>query len=230
MYKYIANILPVTAPVWQRGIMEEDFGVPITSVDWYVGAIEKSEHQRISKVSHSLPPGVRVTAIKQGQNLSEMLANGEIDAIFSAGRPSSLDTSPNVKRLFDNFKEVEAEYYKRTKIFPIMHVIALKRSTYEANPWVAKTLTKAFSQALDMAYEPLRERSALRYILPWLEDHVEETERLMGNDPKWWKDGFEENKHVIDKFLEYHHKQGLSKRRLKAEEIFAPSALETFVL
>jgi 4,5-dihydroxyphthalate decarboxylase len=210
--------------------MEEDFGVPITSVDWYVGAIEKSEYPRISKISHSLPPGVQVTAIKQGQNLSEMLANGEIDAIFSASRPSSMDNSPNVKRLFDNFKDVEAEYYKRTKIFPIMHVIALRRSIYDANPWVAKTLTNMFRKALDMAYEPLRERSALRYMLPWLEDHVEETQALMGDDPKWWKDGFLENKHVIDKFLEYHHKQGLSKRRFTAEEIFARPALETFVL
>jgi 4,5-dihydroxyphthalate decarboxylase len=227
---YPTNTSQVTAPVWQRGIMEDEFGVPITSVDWYVGAIEKSEHTRISKISHSLPPGVKVTAIKQGQNLSEMLANGEIDAIFSASKPSSLDSSPNVKRLFDNFKEVEAEYYKRTNIFPIMHVVALKRSIYEANPWIAKTLTKTFSQALEMAYEPLRERSALRYMLPWLEDHVEETQKLMGDDPKWWKDGFEENKHVIDKFLEYHHKQGLSKRRFKAEEIFAAPALETFVL
>ena len=210
--------------------MEEDFGVPITSVDWYVGAIEKSEHQRISKISHSLPLGVRVTAIKQGQNLSEMLAHGEIDAIFSASTPSSLNTSPNVKRLFDNFKEVEAEYYNRTNIFPIMHVVVLQRGVYKANPWVAKTLTKAFEQALDMAYEPLRERSALRYMLPWLEDHVNETQALMGNDPKWWMDGFLKNQHVIDKFLEYHHKQGLSKRRFTAKEIFAPSALETFVL
>lgn len=210
--------------------MEEDFSVPISSVEFYTGAIEPSEHTRISKIAHTLPPDVKVTAIKQGQNLSEMLANGEIDAIFSASRPSSLDTSPNVGRLFPNFKQVEADYYKRTGIFPIMHVVALKRSVYEANPWIAKTLTKAFAQALDMAYEPLRERSALRYMLPWLEDHVEETQRLMGGEAKWWKDGFVENKHVIDKFLDYHHRQGLSTRRFKAEEIFTPNALETFVL
>jgi 4,5-dihydroxyphthalate decarboxylase len=114
--------------------MEDEFGVTVTSVDWYVGAIEKSEHQRISKVSHSLPPGVRVIPIKQGQNLFEMLANGEIHAIFSPNRPSTLDTSPNVKRLFDNFKEVEADYFKRISIISIMHVVALKRSVYESNP------------------------------------------------------------------------------------------------
>lgn len=110
-----------------------------------------------------------------------------------------------------------------------MHVVALKRTVYEANPWIAKTLTKAFAQSLEMAYEPLQERSALRYMLPWLEDHVKETQELMG-DMKWWKDGFTENRHVIEKFLDYHFQQGLSKRKFNPEEIFAPNALETFVL
>jgi 4,5-dihydroxyphthalate decarboxylase len=221
----------VTAAVWQRGILEEYYGVPMSSVQFFVGAIEKSDHERISKVPHSLPADITVVAIKHGQNLSDMLANGEIDAIFSASRPSSFDTQPDkVGRLFPNFKQVEAEYYQQTKIFPIMHVVALKRSVYEANPWIAKTLTKAFAQALEMGYEPLQERSALRYMLPWLEEHVEETQRLMGGDPRYWKDGFAENRHVIEKFLEYHHRQGLSKRRLSPEEIFAPNALESFVL
>lgn len=221
----------MTAAVWQRGILEDDFGVPLSSVQFYVGAIEASETERISKVPHSLPPDIKVTAIKQGQNLSAMLATGEIDAIFSASKPPSFDTSPDdVGYLFPDFKQVEADYYEKTQIFPIMHVVALKRSVHDANPWVAKTLTKAFAEALNLAYEPLRERSALRYMLPWLEDHVNETTRLMGGNERWWQDGFKENRHVIDKFLEYHHRQGLSKRRLTPEEVFAPSTLETFVM
>ncbi|KAL1855591.1 hypothetical protein Plec18167_004071 [Paecilomyces lecythidis] len=221
----------MTAPVWQRGILEEYYGVPMTSLQFFVGAIEKSDHERISKVPHSLPPGINVQAIKQGQNLSEMLANGELDAIFSASQPSTFYTEPDkIKRLFPNFKEVESKYYRDTKIFPIMHVVAIKCSMYRDNPWIAKSLQKAFARALEMAYAPLYERSALRYMLPWLEDHVEETQRNFGGDSHWWKDGFEENKHVIDKFLEYHYQQGLSKRRFKPEEIFAPNTLETFVL
>jgi len=220
----------MTAAVWQRGIMEEDFHVPSTSVKFFTGAIEPSEKPRISKISHSPPPGVSITPISQGQNLSQMLADGELDAIFSATKPSSFTTHPDtVKRLFPNFKEVEAEYFARTGIFPIMHVIALKRSVYEANPWIAKTLTKAFAQSLELGYEPLRERAALRYMLPWLEEHVEEAERLMGSS-RWWRDGFEENRHVIEKFLEYSFDQGLAKRRFKAEELFAAPALENFVL
>ena len=208
--------------------MEEDYGIAMDSVEFFTGAIEPSATERKAKLAHSLPANVRVTPISAGENLSQMLADGEIDAMFSATSPSSYKTSANVIRLFTNFKEVEAEYYQRTKIFPIMHVVALKRSVYNANPWIAKTLTKAFARSLDMAYEPLYERGALRYMLPWLEEHVEETAKHIGD--RWWQDGFEENKHVLDKFLEYHHRQGLSKRRLQPEELFAPNALETFVL
>jgi 4,5-dihydroxyphthalate decarboxylase len=209
--------------------MEDDFGVPCTSVQFFTGAIEASATERKSKVHHGLPEGVSVTSIQPGQNLSQMLAEGELDAIFSATKPSSFDTSDNVTYLFPNFKEVEAEYYKRTGIFPIMHVIALKRSVYQQHPWVAKTLTKAFDKALEIGYEALSERAALRYMLPWLEDHVRETQSLMG-EAKWWKDGFEANRHVLDKFLEYSHKQGLAKKRFKPEELFAPNTLESFVL
>jgi 4,5-dihydroxyphthalate decarboxylase len=178
------------------------------------------------KVSHSLPPDVKVTAIQPGQNLSQMLADGYIDAIFSATKPPSFDTSPHVTRLFLDFKKVESEYFKRTGSFPIMHVVALKRSVYDANPWIAKTLTKAFAKPLDMAYEPLQERAALRYMLLWLEEHVDETKELIGG----WKDGFKENRHVLEKFLEYSFKQALARWKFRPEELFAPSSLESFVL
>lgn len=209
--------------------MEEDFDVPSTSVNFFTGALEKSTEERRSKIPHSLPVGVSVEAIKAGQNLSQMLAEGELDAIFTATKPSSFDTSEHVTYLFPNFKEVEARYYKRTGIFPIMHVIALKRSVYNAHPWVAKTLTKAFQQALDIAYDAMTERAALRYMLPWLEDHVRETQALMG-EQKWWQDGFAPNRPVLDKFLEYSYRQGLAKRKFEPEELFAPNTLESFVV
>ena len=209
--------------------MEDEFGVPITSVEFYTGAIEHSAEERRSKIPHSLPEGVSVTAINPGQNLSAMLADGELDAIFSATKPSSFDTCEHVTYLFPNFKQVEADYYQRTRIFPIMHVIALKRSVYKANPWVAKTLTKAFQEASNIAYDAMKERAALRYMLPWLEDHVRETQALMG-EQMWWQDGFAPNRHVLDKFLTYSYKQGLASRKFNPEELFAPSTLETYVL
>lgn len=222
-------MLLVTAAVWQRGIMEEEFGVPISSVHFYVGNIEPSQEQRRNKVVHSVPAGTSITAIQPGQNLSQMLADGELDALFTATKPSSFDTCDHVTYLFPDFERVEAEYYQRTKILPIMHVVALKREVYDANPWVAKTLQKAFARSLDIAYEAILERGALRYILPWLELHVERTKALMGQE-RWWQDGFAENKHVLDKFLEYSFQQGLAKRRFTPEELFAPNTLESFVV
>lgn len=209
--------------------MEEEFGVPIEEVQFFTGAIEPSDTERKSKIPHTLPLRVQVQQIKAGQNLSQMLERGEIDAIFSATKPSCVDRSTHCTYLFPDFKTVEAEYYARTKIFPIMHVIAIKRSVYEANPWIARTLQKAFGEALKIGYEALRERAALRYMLPWLEEHVRETETLLGAT-EFWKDGFEENKHVIDKFLDYSHRQGLAKRRFQAHELFAPNTLESFVV
>ncbi|EXJ70635.1 uncharacterized protein A1O5_06706 [Cladophialophora psammophila CBS 110553] len=218
----------MTAAVWQRGIMAEEFGVPITEVHFVTGAIEPSVNERKSKVPHSLPPGVKVESIKPGQNLSQMLEDGEIDAIFSASKPSSVDRCSHCTYLFEDFKTAEADYYKRTKIFPIMHVIAIKRAIYDANPWIARTLQKAFAKSLDMAKEALEERSALRYMLPFLEDHMRETKRIMGEEG--WRDGFHENKHVIEKFLQYSYDQGLAAGLYKAEDLFAPNTLEQFVL
>ena len=209
--------------------MEEEFGVPITEVDFFSGAMEPSSEERKSKVAHSLPPGVRVTAIKPGQNLSQMLEDGEVDAIFSASKPSSVDRCEHCTYLFEDFQRVEADYYRRTRIFPIMHVVAIKRSVYEANPWIARSLQKAFAQSMQVAEDALEDRSALRYMLPWLESHVHETKSLMGEE-KYWQDGFAQNQHVIKKFLEYSYNQGLATRQFKPEELFAPNTLEAFVL
>ncbi|KAF3397152.1 4,5-dihydroxyphthalate decarboxylase [Talaromyces pinophilus] len=208
--------------------MEEDFGVSTTDVEFFTGALEPSETERKSKVPHTLPAGVKVTAIRQGQNLSQMLEEGALDAIFSASCPSSVGRSSQCTHLFPDFKAVEADYFRRTRILPIMHVIAIKRTVYNANPWIARELQKAFAKSKELAQEALAERAALRYMLPWLEEHVKETRAIMGED--WWKDGFKENKHVIEKFLFYSYSQGLAKQHYKAEELFAPGTLEAFVI
>lgn len=136
-------------------------------------------------------------------------------------------------------------YYKDTGIFPIMyfllnifnlyqlingnrHVIVIKRSLATKYPWLARSLTKAFESSLNVAYEAIEERGALRYMLPWLQDHVEETRQVMGE--RWWKDGLEENRKVLETFLQYSHKQGLAKKVWKVEDVFLKSASESFVL
>ena len=156
-----------------------------------------------------------------------MIAAGEIDVIHSPRMPSTLHTRPDkVKRLFENYVEVERAYYRKTKIFPIMHVIAIRREVYEQNRWIAMSLYKAFVEAQRICYHELYETAALRNMLPWMIAEIEWLRREMGDD--WWPYGYAPNRHVLDTFLRYHHEQGLSKRRLQPEELFVPETLEAY--
>lgn len=158
-----------------------------------------------------------------------MIETGEIDALYTARAPSTFNNgSGNVQRLFGNYAAVEREYYQKTKIFPPMHIIAIRRDVYDANPWVAQSLCKAFVTAQKEAYEDIRTTAALKSMLPWLTHHVEETEALMGRD--FWPYGYEPNVHALGTFLRYHYEQGLSKRLLTPKEIFAPESLESFLI
>jgi 4,5-dihydroxyphthalate decarboxylase len=121
---------------------------------------------------------------------------------------------------------VEREYYRRTRIFPIMHVVAIRRDVYRANPWVAQSLYKAFAQAQRKTYQDLAESAALKTMLPWQLAQVEEVRREMGDD--WWSYGLAPNREVLETFLRYHHEQGLSRERLAPEALFAPETLESF--
>jgi 4,5-dihydroxyphthalate decarboxylase len=217
----------MTAPVWIRGILADEYGVAHTAVEYWTGGEEQPG--RDEKIALDLPPAVRLRRIGPGKTLSAMLAEGEIDALHTARAPSTLATRPDaVRRLFDDFGAVERDYFRRTRIFPIMHTVAIRREVYEANRWVAQSLMKAFVEAQRRAYRDLEETAALKTMLPWLPAHVEETRREMGAD--WWAYGLEPNRHVLDTFLRYHHEQGLSKRRLAPEELFAPEALERFTI
>jgi 4,5-dihydroxyphthalate decarboxylase len=168
-----------------------------------------------------------VEPIAPGKTLSKMLEEGEIDAIYAPRAPSTLHTDPEkVQRLFPDYAAVEREYYCKTKIFPIMHTIVIRRELYEKNPWVAQSLYKAFMAAKREAYQDLHEVAALKVMLPWLGPHVEDTEKLMGRD--FWPYGLADNERALDTFLRYSWEQGLSKRRLTPRELFAPETLEAF--
>ena len=215
----------MTAPVWIRGIMSDEYGVPVTSPTYLSGGEE--EPGRPEKISLSLPPEFHLKAIPSDKTLSRMIESGEIDALYTARAPSTFGNgSGKVRRLFENYPTVEREYYCKTKIFPPMHIVALRRDVYEKNPWVAQSLLKAFTTAQKEAYAELRETAALKCMLPWLPHHVEETEQLMGRD--FWPYGYEPNVPALTTFLRYHHEQGLSKRLLTPKELFAPESLESF--
>jgi len=216
----------MTAAVWQRGFLEDDYGVRVEDVEYVTGGIEGTG--RHEKIPLALPPGIRVTPIGEDDTLSRMLAEGRIDAIASASTPSSFGASPDVVRLFPDFKAVEQDYFRRTRIFPIMHVVVIRREVHEANPWVARSLMKAFDAALRIAEADLRYRSSLRVMLPWLTHHLEETVELMGE--RYFDYGIEANRHVLEAFLRYHHRQGLSARELAVEELFVENAGSSFVI
>jgi 4,5-dihydroxyphthalate decarboxylase len=215
----------MTAPVWIRGILSDEYGVPVSGATYLSGGEE--EPGRPEKLALSLPPTFRVEAIPATKTLSQMIASGEIDALYTARAPSTFTNgSGPVRRLFANYAEVEHAYYQKTRIFPIMHTVVIRRDVYEKHPWVAQSLFKAFLAAQREVYEDLHDSAALKLMLPWLLWHTEETEKVMGRD--FWPYGLEQNEHTLSTFLRYSYEQGLSKRQLTPREIFAPESLESF--
>jgi 4,5-dihydroxyphthalate decarboxylase len=215
----------MTAPVWIRGILSDDYGVKASDVEHLSGGEE--EPGRDEKIKLSLPPSIRLKPIAPAQTLSRMIAEGELDALVTARAPSTFHTQPDkVQRLFPAYVEQEKAYYRRTRIFPIMHTVVIRRDVYRKNPWVAQSLYKAFAAAKAKAFEMYWQTAAMPAMLPWFVAHVEEARREMGDD--WWPYGLEPNRHVLDAFLRYHHEQGLSPRRRSPEELFAKETLETY--
>ena len=215
----------LTANVWIRGILEDEYGLKPSDYTTFRGGME--EPGRIEKAALSLPPEVQIQEIGPAQTLSRMLESGDIDALFTPRAPSSFTQGTGgVQRLFEDTYRAERDYFERTRIFPIMHVIAVRREVYEENRWVAQSLLKGFTQAQQMAYQDLRETAGLKIMLPWLIQHLAETEDVMGND--FWPYGLEPNVKTLSTLMRYHYEQGLSHRQLTPEEIFAPETLEAY--
>jgi 4,5-dihydroxyphthalate decarboxylase len=216
----------LTAVVWQRGILAEHYGVPVESVRYFTGGMEQPG--RLEKISLNLPPEISVTPVGPGQTLSALLAAGDLDAVYAAGEPAGFGTLPQIARLFEDFPAAEADYYRKTGIFPIMHVVVVRRSLHEEHPWVARSLTKAFGAALEVAYADLAQRNALKVMLPWLARHLDDTISVLGL--RYWDYGLEANRQVLETFSRYSYEQGLASRPRAAEEIVLAAADDAFLL
>jgi 4,5-dihydroxyphthalate decarboxylase len=154
-----------------------------------------------------------------------MLENGEIDALIGAREPDCFrNGSRKVSRLFPDYKKVEIEYYRRTGVFPIMHLVVIKREIFEENPWIAYSLYKVFDWSKKICAQEMSMQSALRYMLPWMIPELEETIQVLGED--YWSYGFERNRKVIETFIAYQVEQGLVESAYKAEGIFAPETID----
>jgi 4,5-dihydroxyphthalate decarboxylase len=172
-------------------------------------------------------PGLCIESIPEGATLSGMLEDGDLDAVFTARLPGPfLRESPKVRRMLPDYRRVEAEYFERTRIFPIMHLVVIRRDVYERDPWIAQSLTKAFGEAKRLAAASIYDTTALPTMVPWMHTEIETTRKLMGND--WWPYGLEPNREALETFLRYSHEQGLLARPLDVEELFAAETLETF--
>lgn len=218
--------MQLTACVWQRGILADYHGLELDAATFFTGGQENPG--RVEKAGIDVPFDVR--RIPADRTLSEMIAAGEVDVLLSPRIPSTFGR-PGVRvgRLFPDTEATERAYFRETGIFPIMHVVVIRREVYEAHRWVAQSLTKALCAAKAQAVERIYDASALRFMEPWLMLHLEDAHALMGAD--YWSYGLgERDRNVLDTFLRYHHEQGLSRERRTPEELFAPEALEAFVI
>ena len=213
----------ITANVWIRGILEEEFGVKPSDIHWRRGGIE--EAGRGERAPISLPDSVDLQQIPDDKTLSGMLEASELDGYIGARAPSCfLRGAPHVGRLFKNYIEDEKDYFRRTRIFPIMHMVGIRKTLVEQHPWLAVSVYKAFLKAKALAVHELNEICHLAVTLPWMVHHHNEAKALMGED--YWPYGLDANRHVIEKFAQYHHGQGLSVRQVAAEELFVRSSLD----
>jgi 4,5-dihydroxyphthalate decarboxylase len=216
----------LTANVWARGILE-DYGVKPSDIKWIRGGMHTPG--RPEKIAISLPDDIDMTPAPEGATLDQMLRDGEIDGFIGPRSLHCFDEGhPHVGRLFANGIEAASEHYARTRIFPIMHVLGVRQSLADAPPWLPGALLKAFGQAKAMAQHALSDTSATKVTMPFVEDTLTTARKLIG--PDIWTYGVAGNEHVLDAFLDLHHRQGLSSRRLAVEELFHPATYEAYSL
>ena len=210
----------MTAAVWIRGILQDRHGVRPTDMAWRSGGLEQPGREELSPLN---VPGLDLQAIDRSRTLSDMLATGEIDALVSALAPSCFGRVPEVVRLFPDYRTDEEAYFRATGIFPIMHVVGIRRTLLEAHPWLAVNTLMAYRQAKDICMRNMEKIGHLFTTLPWPVEELQRARALMGHD--FWSYGAAENAVALEAITRYSHEQGLTSRRMAMDELFAPSTL-----
>ena len=205
-----------TAGIYARGLLAHEYGLDLASIHWHQAGVR--EAGRVEKVPFDLPSGIRITAVPD-KTLTQMLASGELDAAISA-------RSPGGRRLFPDYVPEEKQYFEKTGIFPIMHVIVLRRDVYERDRWIAMNLLRAFDEAKRISLARLADIGHSQVAIPWVAEHARRWREVVGED--FWPYGIEPNRRTLEAFLQYAHEQGVAKRLLKPEELFAPETRESF--
>ena len=209
-----------TAAVFIRGLLRDEYGVDLSGVHWVQGATNSAESHGHPAAPPLLLEKVSIEQNASGRSLSELLERGEIQAILGSGLPDALRTNPDVQRLFPDFHALELDYFRRTRIFPIMHLVAVRRELYERHPFIATSLYKAMTEAKDIALRKMRNVGALRYMLPGMTAELDEIDDVFGGDP--WPYGIEPNRPTLDALVRYMTEQSLIKAPIPVEELFVP--------
>ena len=216
----------LTANVWVRGILEDYYAVPQIDIHWIRGGL--FDPKRPEKIKVRLPDGLDYREAPEGSTLNDLMEAGEIEGLIGPRPPKNFYQNPNYGRLFPDTYGAVAEYYQNTQIFPIMHVVGIKKELVDKYAWLPASLYKAFEEARKIALEAILDTSASKMTIPLIDEQIDFVHKELG--PELWTYGFHNNRHVIDKFLEYHHAQCLSSRLLDAEELFHPSSMESYSL
>jgi 4,5-dihydroxyphthalate decarboxylase len=207
-----------TAAVWIRGILQDEYGVLPETIRWFTGGVNRPGHPQV--LQHKPEGPVSVNYIGNARTLNEMLVAGELDAVIGARLPRSLGREPHIRRLFPDYRQVEQEYFRATRIFPIMHTVVLRESLYEQKPWIAESLFKGFVEAKRSAWDAMHDDGNTRFMLPWLAHDVEEMEALCGGDPWWY--GVDANRHVLEAVARYLHRERFVPEPLAIDNLFTP--------
>jgi len=214
------------AGVWAKGVLSDDFGIRVSSMEHYVGGIERTVPGP-DWAPLDPPAGVTIHRLTPEQGLDAMLERGEIDALFSAHIPPSARNNPaRVRRLFQNFEDVERDYFRRTGIFPIMHTVVIRRDVYEQNRWIAYELMQAFEEAKALATQSYNAGDMFfnaPTMIPWFVSLREKNRALLGEN--FWPYGVEANRKTLETCLRYHQEQGILKRSYNIDELFALETL-----
>ena len=210
-----------TAAVYGRGVLTDELGVPLTSVEWVQAGL--GEPGRAEKVALRLPEGLRLTRVAD-RSLTQMLEAGDLDAVVAADPPDCFGRNPQVARFFDDPTTVEMDYVKRTKIFPIMHTLVMRTALLEAHPWLAGNIFNAFNEARRRSLARVLHQGVTAAPIPWLHEAMARAQAALGDD--FWPYGVDANRPTLDAFLRWAHEQGVCARRLTPDEIFPPQTLK----
>jgi 4,5-dihydroxyphthalate decarboxylase len=213
------QLYTMTAAVWIRGLLQHDHGVDLSTIQWVEGAMEEPRPHGNPTVLPPLKP-ISIVANTSGKSLSELLEAGDIQAVVGADVPSAIRRAPHVKRLFPDFRAEEKAYYRRTKIFPIMHLVVLRREFHERHPFAATSLFNALEESRSRAQRRMRYLGTLRYMLPWLPAELDEIDEVFGGDP--WPYGIEPNRPTLEGLVRFLADQSMIAAPVKLDDLFAP--------